>query len=114
MIKVDISNIWGELSLPELLAAEKEVFDAHMKLSEGNGEGGDFLGWMDLPIAEETTQIRWIRSAAARIRENSDIFVVVGIGGYKFRDYAKAGLPLILCSFIICMVLLPILFPFYP
>ena len=40
--------------------------------------------------------------------------MVVGLGGYKFRDYAKAGLPLILCSFIICMVLLPILFPFYP
>lgn len=40
--------------------------------------------------------------------------MVVGIGGYKFRDYVKAGMPLILCSFIICMVLLPILFPFYP
>ena len=40
--------------------------------------------------------------------------MVVGIGGYKFRDYVKAGLPMILCSFIICMILLPILFPFYP
>lgn len=40
--------------------------------------------------------------------------MVVGLGGYKFKDYAKAGVPLILISFIICMVLLPILFPFYP
>lgn len=40
--------------------------------------------------------------------------MVVGLGGYKFKDYVKAGLPLILVSFIICMVLLPILFPFYP
>lgn len=40
--------------------------------------------------------------------------MVVGIGGYRFRDYVKAGLPLILVSFVICMVLLPILFPFYP
>ena len=40
--------------------------------------------------------------------------MVVGIGGYKFRGYVKAGLPLILCSFIICMILLSILFPFYP
>ncbi len=40
--------------------------------------------------------------------------MVVGIGGYHFRDYVKAGLPLILVSFVICMVLLPILFPFYP
>ncbi|GHB24449.1 membrane transport protein [Pseudovibrio japonicus] len=35
-------------------------------------------------------------------------------GGYKFKDYAKAGLPLILVSTIVSMTLLPILFPFYP
>lgn len=40
--------------------------------------------------------------------------MVVGLGGYKFNDYVKSGLPLIGVSFIICMVLLPILFPFYP
>lgn len=40
--------------------------------------------------------------------------MVVGLGGYQFKDYVKAGLPLIMVSFVICMVLLPILFPFYP
>lgn len=40
--------------------------------------------------------------------------MVVGLGGYKFKDYVKAGFPLILVSFIICMVLLPVLYPFYP
>lgn len=40
--------------------------------------------------------------------------MVVGLGGYKFKDYVKAGLPLILVSFAVCMILLPILFPFYP
>ena len=40
--------------------------------------------------------------------------MVVGLGGYHFNDYIKAGLPLILISFVICMVLLPVLFPFYP
>lgn len=40
--------------------------------------------------------------------------MVVGLGGYKFKDYVKAGMPLILTSFVICMILLPILFPFYP
>ena len=81
MIKVDISNIWGQLSLPDLLATEKEVFDAHMTLTEGSGEGNDFLGWLDLPVTEETEEIRRIRAAAGRIRENSDVFVVIGIGG---------------------------------
>ena len=81
MITVDISNIWGELSLPELLNAEKEVFDAHMQLTDRNGAGSDFLGWLDLPVQEETEEICRIREAAKTIRENSDVFVVIGIGG---------------------------------
>ena len=40
--------------------------------------------------------------------------MVLGMGGYKFRDYVKAGLPLILISFVLSMVLLPILHPFFP
>lgn len=39
--------------------------------------------------------------------------MVVGLGGYKFNDYVKSGLPLIGVSFVICMALLPILYPFY-
>lgn len=39
--------------------------------------------------------------------------MVVGLGGYKFNDYVKSGLPLICVSFVICMVLLPVLYPFY-
>ena len=81
MIHVDISNIWGDLSLPDLLASEKEVFDAHMTLSEGNGKGCDYLGWYQLPVKEETDEIRRIRAAAERIRSDSDVFVVIGIGG---------------------------------
>ncbi len=81
MIKVDISNVWGQLTLPELLASEKDVSAAHMTLSQGTGEGNDFLGWLDLPKTEETDEMRRIRLAADRIRENSDVFVVIGIGG---------------------------------
>ena len=81
MIKVDIGNIWGEICLPDLLNMEKEVFDAHMVLTEGIGEGRDFLGWMDLPVREGTREIRRIQRAATRIREESDVCVVVGIGG---------------------------------
>ncbi len=81
MIKVDISNVWGDLSLPDLLAAEKEVFAAHQTLTEGSGDGNDFLGWLDLPVKEQTEEIRRIYAAANRIREDSDVFVVIGIGG---------------------------------
>ncbi len=81
MIKVDISNVWGQFSLPDLLATEKEIFAAHQTLTEGSGEGSDFLGWLNLPSMEETDEIRRIRAAAKRIRESSDVFVVIGIGG---------------------------------
>ncbi|HJD25966.1 MAG TPA: SLC13 family permease [Candidatus Blautia intestinipullorum] len=40
--------------------------------------------------------------------------MVLAPGGYKFTDYAKAGLPLILVSTIVSLILLPIFFPFYP
>ena len=81
MIKVDISNVWGELALPDLLAMEKEVAAAHNTLVEGSGAGNDFLGWLDLPAYEESEEVARIRAAADRIRESSDVFVVIGIGG---------------------------------
>ena len=81
MIKVDISNIWGEISLPDLLALEKEVFDAHNALTERTGAGAEYTGWLDLPLQQENEEILRIQSAAARIRSDSDVFVVVGIGG---------------------------------
>ena len=73
MINVDISNVWGRVSLPDLLALEKEVFDAHMTLTEGSGEGNDFLGWLNLPVEEETEEIRRIRAAAKQIRDTEKI-----------------------------------------
>ena len=81
MIKVDISNVWGEISLPDLLALEQEVAAAHSTLTEKTGAGNDFLGWLDLPVEEPTDEMIRIQAAAERIRESSDVFVVIGIGG---------------------------------
>ena len=81
MIKVDISNVWGQVSLPDLLAMEKEVFAAHQTLTEKTGEGNDFLGWLDLPVTEPTEEMVRIMAAAKQIRSDSDVCVVVGIGG---------------------------------
>ena len=81
MINVDISNVWGQISLPALLAIEHEVFDAHQTLTEGTGPGSDYLGWLTLPTREPTAEIWRIREAADRIRAESDVCVVVGIGG---------------------------------
>ena len=81
MIKVDISNVWGDLSLPDLLAMEKEVFAAHKTLDEGTGAGNDFLGWLNLPVTKPTDEMIRIQKAAEQIRSDSDVFVVIGIGG---------------------------------
>ncbi len=81
MIKVDISNVWGQLSLPDLLALEAEVAAAHNTLVDGTGPGNDFLGWLDLPVREPTEEIQRVLKAAQQIRSDSDVCVVVGIGG---------------------------------
>ena len=52
MIKVDISNVWGQLSLPDLLSIEQEVFEAHQALVEGTRPGSDYLGWLNLQVSE--------------------------------------------------------------
>ena len=81
MIKVDISNIWGQLTLADLLAIEKEVAAAHETLTEGTGAGSEYRDWLDLPTREETKEIKQILKAAKKIRSDSDVCVVVGIGG---------------------------------
>ena len=81
MIKVDISNLWGQVSLMDLLSLEAEVFAAHMKITDRSGAGGEFLGWLDLPKSAPSLELRRILDAAQRIRENSDALVVIGIGG---------------------------------
>ena len=81
MITVDISNVWGHLSLPDLLNIEREISAAHMRLANGTGEGNEFLEWMDLPTAKPTAEVKRIQAAAEKIRGDSDVCVVVGIGG---------------------------------
>ena len=57
MIQVDISNIWGQLSLRDLLAMENEVAAAHAALTEGTGEGSEFRDWLTLTVRETTKEL---------------------------------------------------------
>lgn len=81
MIKIDISNVWGSVEFADLMAIEKEVAAAHTTLADGSGAGKEYLGWMNLPTREVTPEITRIQAAAEKIRANSDVFVVIGIGG---------------------------------
>ena len=81
MINVDISNVWGDISLTDLLAIEKEVSQAHIMLTEGTGRGSEFRDWLELPVREPTEEHQRILKAAEQIRKDSEACVVVGIGG---------------------------------
>ena len=80
MITVDISNVWGQTDLRDLLAIETEASNAYQTLTERTGAGSEYLDWMDLPEQSEE-DIDNILAAAEKIRRDSDICVVVGIGG---------------------------------
>lgn len=65
----------------ELEAISAEVKAAHKCLLSGNGEGNDFLGWVDLPFNYDKEEYARIKAAAAKIQKKCDVFVVIGIGG---------------------------------
>ncbi len=81
MISVDISNIWGQLSLPDLLSVEMDISAAHSAVMDRTGAGSENLGWLDLPASRPDAEHLRILSAARQIRESSDVLVVIGIGG---------------------------------
>ena len=81
LINVDISNIWGQLTLADLLAMEQEVSAAHAALTERSGAGSEYTDWLDLPLREPNKEINRILKAAKKIRSDSEVCVVVGIGG---------------------------------
>ncbi len=65
----------------ELSSASDEVKKACEFLRKKNGAGSDFLGWSTLPFDYDKDEFARIKAAAKRIRETSDVLVVIGIGG---------------------------------
>ena len=65
----------------EYQAIYPQVEAAHKMLEAKSGPGNDFLGWMYLPREYDKDEFARIKEAAAKIREDSDVLVVAGIGG---------------------------------
>lgn len=79
MIEVDISHVWGQLSLPELLEVERDLSAAHEKvMGTDTGEAPLWLNPREITTPQERQEIL---AAAEKIRETSDVCVVVGAGG---------------------------------
>ena len=65
----------------DMSAIMPEVEAAFKTLHEGTGMGNYSLGWLDLPVNYDKAEFEAIKKAAKKIRSNSDILIVIGIGG---------------------------------
>ena len=71
-------NFIGE---DEIKALSPEILSAHTALKEKSGKGNDFLGWIDLPVNYDKEEFSRIKKAAEKIKNDTDVFIVIGIGG---------------------------------
>ena len=65
----------------EMESAKASVELAAKTLAERSGAGNDFLGWVDLPTNYDKEEFARIKAAAEKIKKNSDVLIVIGIGG---------------------------------
>jgi glucose-6-phosphate isomerase len=75
------SNAAPFISLPEFDQMADAVFKAHNALHTKTCAGEEFTGWVELPEEYDREEFSRITAAANKIREESDVFIVIGIGG---------------------------------
>lgn len=65
----------------EILSYQDKITAAHEALHNKTGAGSDFTGWVDLPVDYDKEEFARIKAAAEKIKKNSDVLIVIGIGG---------------------------------
>jgi glucose-6-phosphate isomerase len=80
-ISLDLSKVAPYLAMTEIDYMEDVVKTAHDKLHNGTGAGNDFLGWIDLPVNYDKDEFARIKKSAEKIKSDSDVLIVIGIGG---------------------------------
>lgn len=93
----DYSNALSFISQHEIDNMEPYVQSAHNMLHDKTGAGNDFLGWVDLPVSYDKDEFSRIQKAAEKIRSNSDVLIVIGIGGSYLG--ARAAIEMLQHSF---------------
>lgn len=81
MIQFDHSPAGKFIGAHELAALEPQVDAAARLLESRKGPGNEFLGWLDLPAKYDRAEFKRIKAAARKIRSQSEVLVVIGIGG---------------------------------
>ena len=80
-VTFDYSKTAGVISAEEMANFKTTVMSAKETLLSKTGAGSDFLGWIDLPVDYDKDEFARIKKAAAKIQGDSDVLLVVGIGG---------------------------------
>ncbi len=80
-VKLSTRYLEGFVNSEDVNAIAPEVNAAVELLNSRTGAGNDFLGWLDLPVDYDKEEFERIKKAAAKIRDDSDVLVVIGIGG---------------------------------
>ena len=80
-LKLNLNYVGKYADKEKFDSMRSEVFAAHKMLTEGTGLGSDFLGWLDLPVNYDKDEFRRIKESAEKIKKDSEVLVVLGIGG---------------------------------
>ncbi len=80
-VAFDYSNALGFLREEEIGYLEPQVMAAHKALHSGSGAGSGFTGWVDLPLNYDREESGRVKQAAGKIISDSEVLVVIGIGG---------------------------------
>ncbi len=80
-LKLNLNYAGAYACKEKLEAMQAEVSKAHAMLHEGTGKGNDFLGWVDLPVNYDKEEFAQIKECAEKIKKDSEVLVVLGIGG---------------------------------
>ena len=80
-LKLNTNYLKDFISDADYKAIESEIRASHKTLTEKTGAGNDFLGWVDLPENYDKEEFARIKLAAQKIRSDSEVLVVIGIGG---------------------------------
>ncbi|UTH17027.1 glucose-6-phosphate isomerase [Macrococcus epidermidis] len=80
-IKFDYSTAETFFGQHELEQMQSIVKDVHSTIHDGTGAGSDFLGWVNLPKDYDKEEFARIQAAAKKIQSDSEVLVVIGIGG---------------------------------
>ena len=80
-VKFDYSKVIGFIKQHEIDCMQSYVDQAHKMIHEKTGLGNDFLGWVDLPKNYNKEEFSRIKKAAEKVKSDSDVLLVIGIGG---------------------------------